>query len=1237
MGGTRTAVRSIARASAFITLAVGGVTLFGWGVGLDRLRRLYPQLPPMKANLSICFVLSGAALLSLPEPEAVDESPRVARALGFVLAGLGALTFALAFTLDDAQLRELPLFGGVFSANVALVGLRLNSSDFCVLASGLALALFDRRVGRLYPAQWMIACVSLLSLLGILANVYQVSAEDRLVAWSLMAPHTAVTFAIFSLGALLTRPQRAPVHALINDTAAAHASRSFLLMLLVVLPTIGWIRSLSIRAGVYDNAFGLTLSVLLSVILLSALAIRTTSSLYRLELRNREILRELAESEESLATTLQSIGDAVISTDIEGRIVRMNPLSERLTGWRDAEARHRSIDEVLALSDPETDERVANPLHRALADGAVSGFANPVVLTARDGTRRIIGDSAAPVRNREGKLTGGVMVFRDQTERHHAQEALKQSEERFRTLAQTSSEVIWMADAGGHFATPQRSWEAYTGQSWSEQRDEGAVAMVHPEDRAAVRASWVAALRSRTVFRATGRLWHAPSQSYRRYVTCAAPIVDPSGVLREWIGTITDIEEQQLARDLTRMNEHIRRDRALIQAISEAQTRFITAGSSEDVFDRFLRSFLELTGSECGFIDEVMNDDADGPRRVTRAAIQPATVDPSRCAQLSEEVSRRGSAVLELPSLPRPDAGAPAGERLLGLPLYFGRELVGVLGLTHAERAYDDGTIEYLTPLVRSCANVIAALRSEELRRSADDEVRRLLEGENLRVREASRLKSEFLANMSHELRTPLNAIIGFAELLYDEEVGPVAPQQREFLGDILTSGKHLLQLISDILDLSKIEAGRMNFHPEALSVERVVSEVRSVLRTTAQSKKIRLSVEVTPDLTDFVVDGARLKQVLYNYLSNAIKFTAEGGRVAVRASKEPTGALRIEVEDTGVGIAPADLQRLFTDFLQLDASAAKAHGGTGLGLALTRRIVEAQGGAVGVRSALGEGSVFWAVIPQQSLRPRRASIARGNPVPRSPSEHERVLLLQGGGAPSAALLTSLDQASLRVTSVTQIADALAQCQAFEFCALVLDVARSTLDDFESLLRACSEGDRAVVPPLVFAGDTPRGATGLPVFGLVLSPFEPSKLESALRRVGLRPATGAVVMVLDPDQRTIERNASTLEALGYKPSCHSRVEPALAAAELERPLAVLVDASRADPDGFELVGRLREAAEDRTIPAVILTMDALSRERVEGVKSRVEAALAEIRVGDWVAAALRSCLRPTTEEAANHG
>lgn len=229
------------------------------------------------------------------------------------------------------------------------------------------------------------------------------------------------------------------------------------------------------------------------------------------------------------------------------------------------------------------------------------------------------------------------------------------------------------------------------------------------------------------------------------------------------------------------------------------------------------------------------------------------------------------------------------------------------------------------------------------------------------RARESARIKSEFIAHMSHELRTPLTAILGLGEMLYDEKAGPLTPRQRRYLNDILMSGNHLLELINEVLDLSRIEAGKIEIVKRDCDPSALAREVVESLSPVAQAKNIRITEEFAGSPVTVSTDPSRFRQILYNYLSNAIKFTAKNGAVTIRILLDATGMFRLEVQDNGIGIADEDIQRLFRDFSQVDPATSD---GAGLGLALTKRIVELQGGSVGVSSRKGEGSLFFATLP---------------------------------------------------------------------------------------------------------------------------------------------------------------------------------------------------------------------------------------------------------------------------------
>jgi len=272
----------------------------------------------------------------------------------------------------------------------------------------------------------------------------------------------------------------------------------------------------------------------------------------------------------------------------------------------------------------------------------------------------------------------------------------------------------------------------------------------------------------------------------------------------------------------------------------------------------------------------------------------------------------------------------------------------------------------------------------EEIRTLNTDLERRIaertaeLERANAGLAKASRLKSDFLASMSHELRTPLNAIIGFSELLKDGIAGEMTPIQKEYVGNVFHSGEHLLSLINDILDLSKVEAGKMELQVEPISLPSLLEACLTIVKEKALAHRIRLSLEIDPEIGEMQTDPRKLKQIVYNYLSNAVKFTPDGGRIVLSAHLMPAAALppsvkpavaaerylEVAVTDSGIGIAQQDMQRLFQAFVQIDSGLGRKYEGTGLGLSLVKRLAELFGGAVGVQSEPGKGARFSAWLP---------------------------------------------------------------------------------------------------------------------------------------------------------------------------------------------------------------------------------------------------------------------------------
>ncbi len=325
---------------------------------------------------------------------------------------------------------------------------------------------------------------------------------------------------------------------------------------------------------------------------------------------------------------------------------------------------------------------------------------------------------------------------------------------------------------------------------------------------------------------------------------------------------------------------------------------------------------------------------------------------------------------------------------------------------------------------------VFVTARDITERKNLEEQLRQqnlALEEQNRRVEAASRMKSGFLANMSHELRSPLNGIVGFTEILHDGKLGVLSERQSEILGRVLSSARHLVRLINGALDLSKIEAGCVEFQPEPVRLSLLVEEGTASLSALASEKHIRLNVEIDPAVDAVTADAGRLKQVLYNYLSNALKFTGDGGSITIKLEPEGEAAFRLSVSDTGVGIAEKDIPLLFVEFQQLDSGTAKRFQGTGLGLALTKRIVEAQGGSVGIESTRGQGSTFFAVLPRTPRQPRASSAAT------------RILVAAADGVERSLLTQGLRTVGHQVQTAATCAETLSKCSEQTFDLITLD------------------------------------------------------------------------------------------------------------------------------------------------------------------------------------------------------
>ncbi|MBI3630550.1 MAG: GAF domain-containing protein [Candidatus Rokubacteria bacterium] len=427
------------------------------------------------------------------------------------------------------------------------------------------------------------------------------------------------------------------------------------------------------------------------------------------------------------------------------------------------------------------------------------------------------------------------------------------------------------------------------------------------------------------------------------------------------------IENVRLFQELQARTQELARSVEELRALGEVGQAVSSTLDLQNVLATVAAHAVRLSGTDAGAIYEFDEASREFHLRATHQmsgelieAIREARIRLGETG-VGQAAVRRAPVqipdILDVPSYPLRDVLARAGFRaVLAVPIFREDAIIG--GLVVRRRAPGTFPKEILDLLETFASQSALAIQNARLFREVDDKSRQL--------EVANRHKSEFLANMSHELRTPLNAVIGFSEVLLERMFGGLNDKQAEYLQDILDSGRHLLSLINDILDLSKVEAGRMELELAPFDLPLALDNALTLVRERAARHGIALDLAVADGLGPVVADERKVKQVLLNLLSNAVKFTPEGGRVTL-AAKRADGGIQISVADTGVGIAPEDQEAIFEEFRQVGTDAARKREGTGLGLTLTRKLVELHGGRIRVESEVGKGSTFTVSLPVRS------------------------------------------------------------------------------------------------------------------------------------------------------------------------------------------------------------------------------------------------------------------------------
>ncbi|WP_334181104.1 PAS domain S-box protein [Methylobacter sp.] len=802
-------------------------------------------------------------------------------------------------------------------------------------------------------------------------------------------------------------------------------------------------------------------------------------------------------SEERLAVTLNSIGDAVIATDAEAHVTLMNPLAEQLTGWTQAEAAGRSVDEIFHIINQETRQLAIIPVMDTLAHGTIQGLANHTVLIARDGNESDIADSCAPIRDRDGRVIGAVLVFRDVTEEYAAQRALSDSAALIQTILNTVVDgIITLHARGGIVETVNPAAEQMFGYSAAEligqnfsmlipeldrdkrngsleyysasdearaiglgrevvgKRKDGStfpMEMAVSEMRLGGQRYFTGILRDITARKQAeeallkaGALQNAifNSANFSSIATDAKGVIQIFNVGAErMLGyAAADVLNKITPADISDSREVIVRAKALSEELSTPISPGFEAlafKASRGIEDIYELTYIRKDGSrfpavvsvtalrdaqkaiigylligtdntirkqieaEQMLLDQRLRDQQFYTRSLIESNIDALmTTDP---LGIITDVNKQMMALTgclrdELIGAPFKDFFTDPERAEASIKLVLSEKKVTNYELTVRARDGKETVVSYNATTFydrdRNLQGVVASARDITERNRLDQVLKEKnaeLENAKSVAEKANLAKSDFLSRMSHELRTPLNAILGFAQLL---ESGPPPPSAAQILRlqQIIKAGWYLLELINEILDLAVIESGKLSLSREAVSLIDVVHECQAMVEAQAQQHDIRLTFHPFDPGWFANADRTRVKQVLINLLSNAIKYNREHGTVDVYCIESAPDCLRIRIKDSGAGLTPEQLVQLFQPFNRLGQETGAVEG-TGIGLVVTKQLVELMGGAIGVDSTVGVGSEFWIdlvkdVTPQldagHALSSDLAAHAQGNPAQRT-------------------------------------------------------------------------------------------------------------------------------------------------------------------------------------------------------------------------------------------------------------
>lgn len=524
--------------------------------------------------------------------------------------------------------------------------------------------------------------------------------------------------------------------------------------------------------------------------------------------------------------------------------------------------------------------------------------------------------------------------------------------------------------------------------------------------------------------------------------------------------------------------------------------------------------------------------------------------------------------------------------------------------------------LPYLVPKTLHLVETVKA--SAELQRNLEVSNREL-EVRNRELKRATELKSQFLASMSHELRTPLTAIMGFSDLLGAETAGPLTDKQKRYSQHILDSGRHLLGLINDVLDMSKIEAGHLVLQFQNLNLRDIVNEVLTSIGPLAAAKRLSLQTSVPEGLKTYA-DRLRVRQILVNLLSNAVKFTQSGGIIRIDAREEGK-FVHVSVTDTGLGILPEEQSAIFDEFRQVGETTKGVREGAGLGLAITKRLVEHHAGRIWVQSQLGKGSRFTFTLPSnpeiaESALDAIVASSHETKAPRTKRSKPLVLVVDDELVIRELLAVTLEKNGYAVATAASNAEALMKSRQLRPDAITLDILMPGGSGFGALFDLKHSPELANIPVIVISMvEQEQAGFALGASEFLTKPLNEKELIDAIGRHAPPSKGSGRILVVDDDAKVCDFVSVLLESVGYTPVTVRNGREAMRVLEERNTDAIVLDLNMPEMDGFEVLKRLSDDPALKSIPVLVLTAKELSETQIELLSRQTRAMMH--KSNDW--------------------